>query len=41
MIVLIDRKFNKEQLLLETLFPKVYINRDIREKLIFKFILEG
>ncbi len=39
MIVLIDRKFNVEQLLLETFFPKMRIERDIRKKLIFKFIL--
>ncbi len=40
MIVLIDRKFNEGQLLLETFFPKMHIEWDIRKKLIFKFILE-
>ncbi len=39
MMVLIDRKFNEEQLLPETFFPKMHIERDIREKVIFKFIL--
>ncbi len=40
MIVLIYRKFNEEQFLLETFFTKMYIERDIHKKLIFfKFIL--
>ncbi len=30
MIVLIDRKFNEEQFLLETFFPKMHIERDIQ-----------
>ncbi len=30
MTVLIDRKFNEEQLLLETFFPKMHIERDIQ-----------
>ncbi len=34
MMVLIDRKFNEEQLLLETFFQKMHIERDIREKLV-------
>ncbi len=34
MMVLIDRKFNEEQLLLETSFPKMHIERDIRQKVI-------
>ncbi len=38
-MVLIDRKFNKEQLLLDTFSPKMHIERDIRKKLIFKFVL--
>ncbi len=33
-MVLIDRKFIEEQLLLETFFPKVHIERDIRKKVI-------
>ncbi len=41
MMVLIDKKFNEEQLLLETFFPKMNVERDIRKKLTFKFILEG
>ncbi len=41
MMVLIDRKFNEERLLLETFFPKMHVEGDIRKKLIFKFILEG
>ncbi len=41
MMVLIDRKFNAEQLLLETFFPKMHIERGIRKKLILKFILGG
>ncbi len=32
MVVLIDRKFNEEQLLLETFFPKMHIDGDIRKK---------
>ncbi len=32
MRVLIDRKFNEEQLLLETFPPKMYIERDIRSR---------
>ncbi len=32
MMVLIDRKFNEEQLLLEAFFPKMHIERDIRKK---------
>ncbi len=39
MMALIDRKFNEEQLLLETFFPKMHVERNIREKLIFKFII--
>ncbi len=38
-MVLIDKKFNEKQLLLETFFPKMYGERDIRKKLIFKFVL--
>ncbi len=34
MKVLIDKKFNEEQLLLETFFPKMHIERDIRKKVI-------
>ncbi len=37
-LILIDRKFNKEQFLLETFFPKIHIERDVHKKLIFKFI---
>ncbi len=33
-MVLIDRKFNDEQLLLETFFLKMRTERDIRKKLI-------
>ncbi len=33
MMVLVDRKFNEEQLLLETFFPKMHFERDIRKKL--------
>ncbi len=33
MMVLIDRKFNEEQLLLETFFPKMHVERYIRKKL--------
>ncbi len=36
MTVLIDRKFNEEQLLLETFFPKMHIEREIRKKVIFR-----
>ncbi len=36
--ILSDKKFNEEQLLLETFFLKMHIERDIRKKLIFKFI---
>ncbi len=36
--LLIVRKFNEEQLFLETFFPKMHIERDIHKKLIFKFI---
>ncbi len=32
MTVLIDRQFNEEKLLLETFFPKMHVERDIREK---------
>ncbi len=32
MMVLIDRKFNEEQLLLKTFFPKMHIEQDIRFK---------
>ncbi len=39
MMVLIDREFNQEQLLLETFFPKMHIVRDTYKKVIFKFIL--
>ncbi len=35
-MVLIDRIFNEEQLLLETFFPKMHIERDIRKKVILK-----
>ncbi len=41
MIVVIHRKFNEGQLLLETFIPKMHIERDILKKLIFKFILGG
>ncbi len=34
MMVLIDRKVNKEQLLFETFFPKMNIAKDIRKKVI-------
>ncbi len=34
MMVLIDRKFNEEQLFLETFFPKMHIERDIRKKVV-------
>ncbi len=34
MMLLIDMKFNEEQLLLETFFPKMHIERDIRKKVI-------
>ncbi len=34
MVVLIDRKFNEEQLLLETFFPKMHIERDMSKKVI-------
>ncbi len=34
MMVLIDRIFNEEQLLFETFFPKMHIERDICRKLI-------
>ncbi len=37
MMVLIDRKFNEEQLLLETFLPKMLIEH--YKKVIFKFIL--
>ncbi len=33
-MVLIGKKFNEEQLLLETFFRKMRIERDIRKKLI-------
>ncbi len=36
MMVLIDRKFNEEQLLLETFSLKMHIERDIRKKVISK-----
>ncbi len=36
MMVLIDRKFNEEQLLLEAFLPKMLIERDIRKKVIQK-----
>ncbi len=32
MMVRIDRKFSKEQLLLKTFLPKMHIERDIRKK---------
>ncbi len=35
-MVLIDRKFNEEQRLLETFFPKMHIERDNRKKVIFR-----
>ncbi len=41
MIVLIDMKFNEEQLLLETFSPKMHTEQDIYKKLIFKFIPGG
>ncbi len=34
MMDLIDRKFNEEQLLFETFFLKMHIERDIRKKVI-------
>ncbi len=34
MMVLIDRKFNKEQFLLKIFFPKMHIERAIRKKVI-------
>ncbi len=34
MMILIDRKFNEEQLLLETFSPKMHIERDICKKVI-------
>ncbi len=34
MMVPIDRKFNEEQLLLETFFPKMHVERDICKKVI-------
>ncbi len=37
-LLLIDRKFKEEQLLLETFFPKMHTERNIHKKLIFKFI---
>ena len=40
-MVLIDRKCNEEQLLHETAFEKIHIERDIREKQIFEFIPGG
>ncbi len=39
MIALIYMKFNEKHLLVETLSLKMHIERDIRKKLIFKFIL--
>ncbi len=36
MMVLIDRDLNEEQLLLETFFPKMHIERDNRKKVIFR-----
>ncbi len=38
MMVLIDRKFNEEQLLHGTFFPKMYIERDIRKKVISRML---
>ncbi len=38
-MVLINRKFNEEQFLRETFFPKMRVEREIRNKLSFKFIL--
>ncbi len=35
-MILIDRKFNEEQLLLETFFPKMHIEQDIRKTVISK-----
>ncbi len=32
MMVLINREFNEEEVLLETFFPKMHIERDIRKK---------
>ncbi len=37
MVALIYKKFNEEQLLLETFSPKMHIERDVCKKLIFKF----
>ncbi len=37
-LILIDRKFNEEQLLFETFFPKMHIEQNMCTKLIFKFI---
>ncbi len=34
----IDRKFNEEQLLLETFSLKMHVERHLRQKIIFKFI---
>ncbi len=39
MMVPIDTKFNEEQLLLETFFSKVHIERGIRKKVMFELIL--
>ncbi len=41
MMAQIYKKFNKEQLLLKTFFPKMHIEWDIRKKLISEFILGG
>ncbi len=38
MMELIDRKFNDEQVLLETFFPKMHIERDIRKKVISRML---
>ncbi len=36
MMVLIDEKFNEEQLLLETFFPKMHVKQDMCKKLTSK-----
>ncbi len=38
MLVLIDRKFKEEQLLLESFFPKMNIEQDIRKKVITRVL---
>ncbi len=41
MVALIDKKFNEEQLLLETFSPKMQTGRDICKKLMFKSSIGG